>query len=110
MHQYGDIARMQAQSVGKSRVVNLIDTVDFEKMIAGAERAELLGASLVRPFAYALGVRASEPPAFFSVFEVLPARIAVAQRPFRTFIGDELDLLVGQSRDSAFGAYSSRYF
>src|SRR6516225_9923559 len=95
MDQHGDMAGMEAQCAGEPRVINMVNPADFEKMIAGAKRAELLGAALVRSFADALRVRAGEPSAFFGVFKVLLRRVTIVQCPFRTFVRHQLDLLAG---------------
>ena len=63
MDQHGDLAFAQAHHLGGSLVEHAVDDLDFQKVIAGAERAALVKSAGDRPIAYPARVSAFQAAA-----------------------------------------------
>src|SRR5205823_9429549 len=72
---------VQAEGVGDVPVVDRLDLLDFEEVVARAERADLVGAALARPLADLPGIGARHRAALLDRLEVLRPAEAAVDRP-----------------------------
>ena len=86
MDQDGDLAFVQTHHLRSILVEHAVDDLDFEKMIAGAERAALVVTASDRPIADAARVRTVQAAAGFGDEQVSLGTISQVDdvlRPFR---------------------------
>ena len=90
MDQDGDLAFAQTHDLGRSRVEHAVDDLDFEKVVAGAERAALVETAGDRAIADPARVGAFQAAAGLGDEQVMVGPIAQVDdvgRPFRHQLG-----------------------
>src|SRR5437867_2737130 len=108
MDREDEAAFPEAEPLGEFGAVDLLDDLEFEEVIAAAERADLRHAAGERAVADDLGIGAGIAAAVLDVLEVARNAEAVVDRPLRAF-GDDAPLVVRARRlDRAFGAHARR--
>ena len=86
MDHHGDEPRLESERGGGAGVVDLIDLLDLEEVIAGAEGSQLAAAALPRVLRQRVRVAAGEPAVRLDAGEI--AAPAVSGRPRRALRGD----------------------
>ncbi len=84
MNHDGDLPNVgDAHRFGSFRVIDFVHHLDFEEVVAAAERAELVFAALDGFLGNHIGVRHIEPACGFGVGEVVVPAVAVFDHPVR---------------------------
>lgn len=105
MNEDRDLVLEQAERLGASTIMNLVDALNLEEMIARSQRAELIAPALVRAFRHRVRARYRQRAAFFDRFGIGLARVSLRDRPAQAGVEDvihcavvERDPPVGTSR------------
>jgi hypothetical protein len=86
MNHDGDLPDLRdAHRLGGDGVVDFVHHLDFEEVVAAAERAELVFAALDSFLGNHIGVRHIEPACGFGVRKVVCPAVAVFDHPVRAF-------------------------
>src|SRR5512140_467577 len=88
----GKAAGQQAEYRGGLRIEDLIDHIDFNEVVARAERADLLPPARLGPVGYLARIGPVDAALFLGAGKVALGGIAVALRPGRTIAQDALQL------------------
>src|SRR5260370_12260202 len=82
--------------LGGAQVENALHVLDFQEMVAGAERACLRQAALLGAITYRAGVRTIDGAALFTSVQVFGSAIAVLHHPRCALNQKPIELLVRQ--------------
>ena len=80
MNQYGDLAFAKAHDLGRSLIEHAVDNLDFEEVVAGAERAALVETARDRAIADPTGIGAVQAAAGLGDEQVMVRPIAQVRR------------------------------
>ena len=92
----GHLADFDPQGRGHVPVEDLLDDLHLEKMVAGAQRADLVLAPLEGPFAHRLRIGPRQTPPVLHGLQVALGAVAVFHRPAGTLDKDPLLLAAGE--------------
>src|SRR5581483_1326838 len=93
MNQNHDLVFFESQDSRGFRKVDFIDVLNFEEVVAAAQRAELRPATPLRTVRHLAWVGALESPSGFGKFRIALAAVAVLHHPFRPAFQNFIQLL-----------------
>src|SRR5260370_23962661 len=94
MHRHHDLADLlEVESTGSRYIIDVIDHLDFTKMIAGTKAPRLFDTSLYRCTRHGIRISASEPALLFCDLEVRSLAIALLNSPGRPAHHDGTNLI-----------------
>ena len=93
--EHDDLVFMKAQCLRNRRLEDAVDVLNFQEVVAGAERAHLRQAALLGAIADGGRVGAIDRAAFLAVLQVSAVAVPVLDHPRRAFLEQVLQVFVG---------------
>src|SRR5687768_9561856 len=87
-----DLTEPDAERARSRLVMDLVDHLDLEEVIAGAERAELTSPSLAGPLGHGRGIRAGNASVGLEPLEVCSQALTTADGPRRPLLHHRVEL------------------
>ena len=108
MDEHRHPTRFEAERFRCDPVIDQIDSAQFQEMVSGTQRSQLLASALIGQCADALWFRIRETAALLGMLEVLGLGVAVFDRPVRAATNQPLKFFDRKVRNCALRPHARR--